>query len=102
MLSVAPLLYPPISTWGSYDMAFLVLGTIAAIITILSGLAVQRLRPQFGYLALWYGVGAMLSDVIVLGSDFGLAVVIAFALALNIVLYGLGLLSSLKLHIGDI
>ena len=79
--------YAASSVWGVFG---LFMGTLYALACILGGLAMQKLRSHFGDVALWYGIFAMLSGVIVLGGDFGIPSIATFDAVFNTILYVLG------------
>ena len=79
--------YAASPAWGAFNF---LMGTLFAIAFILTGLAMQRLRPQFGDTALWYGIGAMLSGVLALIGDTGISYIGMLGVALNAILYVLG------------
>ena len=83
-------LFPQYAASSGWDAFGLFMSTLFAIAYILTGLAVQKLRSMFGDVALWYGIFAMVSGVIVLAGDFGIPAISALGMALNVVLYVLG------------
>ncbi len=83
-------LLPQYAASPAWDTFNFFMGTLFAIAFMLTGLAVQRMRPQFGDIALWYGIGAMLSGVLALIGDTGISYIGMFGVALNAILYVLG------------
>ncbi len=82
--------------WGLYGFLS---NAFMAVAFILTGLAIQRMKPLFGDITTWYAIGAMLSGVLLLSGDFGIATIYSFSQVLNILLYlfgGLLLLQAAK------
>jgi hypothetical protein len=83
-------LAPQYAASSGWDAFGLFMGTLYGLAYILAGLAVQKMRQHFGDAALWYGIFAMLSGIIMLAGDFGIGYITTFGMVLNIVLYVLG------------
>ena len=83
-------LAPQYAASSGWEALGLLMGTLYGLAYILAGLAVQKLRQQFGDVALWYGILAMVSGIIMLAGDFGIPLVSTLGMVLNAVLYVLG------------
>lgn len=83
-------LAPSYAASYGWDMLGLLMKTIYGLSFILAGLAVQKLREQFGDTTLWYAVFSILSGILMLIGDVGSWIVTMIGMTLNIVLYILG------------
>ena len=81
--------FPP-WLWSTWDALgyFLELGTGIAL--ILAGIALMRLKKQFGDIAFWYGTCSMLTGALLLAGNFGFSYITLFSMTLDVFLYVLG------------
>lgn len=79
--------YAASSAWDSFGFVMSLLFGVAFILT---GLAMQKMRSQFGDMALWYGVIAMIFGVFTITGDAGIVILGMLGVVLNAVLYVLG------------